>query len=206
MIEFTKYAKIKDLYCICYFGQNEDYLIQIKILKPIIEKKYKNLKIFIGCRDDKLSMFNNDEFLLKMSDLRSKRLDFGYIREIKFNGKDHPVESFLKESGIEHYAVPVQAVADHTDQCVVIAKGNYPTVSLDEQKINHLKRIAISEGYQPVVGEDVSNAGLVMGVESYGLFEAAARGIKTRLYPTGLGAKLYQSMFPSGEVLRFNNE
>jgi hypothetical protein len=32
------------------------------------------------------------------------------------------------------------------------------------------------------------------------LFEAAGKGIRTTLFPKGLGTRLYKTMFPNGEV------
>ena len=61
--------------------------------------------------------------------------------------------------------------------------------------------MARDEGYEPMVNTDIDNAGLVMGVECQNLFEAAARGLETRLVPTGLGARLYKTMFQNGKVL-----
>lgn len=201
MLEFEKYSKIKDSYCICYFGHNDEYLLQIKILKPIIENKYKNLKIFIGCRDDKIDLFEDKNNLLKMSDLRSKRFDFGHIRELKFNGTDHPVESLMKECEIENYSLVNDLQEFHTNKCVIITKANYPTLNIDQNKCNLLKKTAIEEGYDVCFDENIKNAGLVMGVESYFLFEAASKGIRTLLYPTGVGTNLYKKMFPKAEVV-----
>jgi len=48
--------------------------------------------------------------------------------------------------------------------------------------------------------EAIEQAGWVVSVEQAALYEAAARGIKTTLVPTGIGQKLYQTMFPKGEI------
>lgn len=201
MIPFTKYADIKDRYCICYFGPNDEYLFLLKILKPIIEKKFQNLKITIGCKDDKVNFFEIKDDFLKMSDLRSKRFDFGYIRELKFNGTEHPIEALIKECQINECAVATALQEDYNNKCVIITQGNYPTLSLDKRKLNILEKIAKEEGFDPVIDENVKGAGFVMGVESYGLFEAASRGVRTLLWPTGLGTNLYKLMFPKGEII-----
>jgi hypothetical protein len=65
--------------------------------------------------------------------------------------------------------------------------------------------MAAYEGYDVQVNPErslVDQAGWVIGVEAAPLFEAAARGIKTSLVPTGLGATIYQRMFPRGEILK----
>ena len=48
----------------------------------------------------------------------------------------------------------------------------------------------------------ISQAGWVIGVEGAPIFEAASRGIKTSLVPTGMGTNLYSKLFPNGEILK----
>jgi hypothetical protein len=201
MIEFLKYAKIKDSYCVCYFGLSDEYLIQLNLLKNIIEKNYSKIKIFIGCRDEKYQIFDNKDYILRASELRMRRFDFGHIRELRYNGKTHPVEDLIKESEISDLSVCNTINNEFTTKCVIVSKGNYPTVSLTNDKIEKLKRIATSEGFNPLLDDSIHNAGLVMGVESVELFQAASQGIKTRLCPSGIGTNLYKSMFPKGEIL-----
>jgi hypothetical protein len=56
------------------------------------------------------------------------------------------------------------------------------------------------DGWDIEYDGDASDASLVIGVESVGLFEAAGRGVPTELVPTGLGTRLYKLMFPNGRV------
>jgi hypothetical protein len=200
MIEFPKYVNIKDNYCVCYFGPADEYLLQLSLLKPVIESQFGDINLFIGCRDEKIDKLNCDS-VLKLSELKLKRLDFGHIREIKYNGLTHPVEDFVNESNMQNIVVCNELKKQHTTKCVIVSKGNYPTVSLDSKKIETLKRMAASEGYSPEVDGDISEAGLVMGVESYDLFLAASQGIKTRLVKTGIGHNLFKKMFPKGDLM-----
>lgn len=202
MLEFRKYCKIKDNYCLCYFGQNDDYLIQIYLLKKIIEKKYNKIKIFIGCRDEKIKLFENKDFILKFSDLKERRLDFAHIREIKFDGKKHPIISFIDECNLD-VELDVELKKEHSDICLITTKGAYPTVSLNQTQISKIKNFAISQGYSPVIDGDVKQAGLVIGVENYDIFYAAYKGIRTKLVPTGIGTELYKKLFKNGEIFDF---
>ena len=203
MIELTKYAKIKDKYCICYFGNSDEYLVQLDILKSFIEKKFNGINVFIGCKDDKTFIFENKDYIVKMSDLKDNRLNFGYIREIKFNGTTHPIEDLVNESELSDIAVAGNVLNYVSDKCVIISQAYYPTVSLTSAKVELLKKIAVQLGFNNIViDEDITNSGLVMGVESFGLFQAAKNGIQTKLYPSGLGTNLYKSMFPNGEILK----
>jgi hypothetical protein len=202
MIEFVKYAKIKDSYCICYFGLSDEYLIQLKLLKNIIEKNYKKIKIFIGCKDEKYSIFENKDYILKLSELKSRRFNFGYIREIKFNGRTHPIEDLILESEISDITVCSELKKEYTRKCVIVTKGNYPTICLTDDRVQKLKKIASVEGFDVCIDECISDAGMVMGVESPDLFQAASQGTRTKLYPSGIGTNLYKLMFPKGEILR----
>ncbi len=40
MISFIEYAKISDNYCICYFGYADEYLVQLRMLQPILEREF----------------------------------------------------------------------------------------------------------------------------------------------------------------------
>lgn len=199
MIEFPEYCRIKDRYCVCYFGPNEEFLLQLSLLKPVIEQTLTGIKLVIGCRDDMISLLNDND-ALKLSDLKSRRLDFGHIRELRFNGKSHPIEDFLTESGLTELCIPVGSPSV-TSKCVILTKATYPTVSLEKRYVDKLVKIATSEGFEPVFDQVVENAGLVMGVECYQLYLAASKGIDTRLVPTGIGTRLYKKMFPKAVVL-----
>jgi hypothetical protein len=200
MIAFPKYVSIKNNYCVCYFGPVDEYLLQLSLLKPIIEEQFKGINFFIGCRDEKVAKLNGNS-ILRLSELKVKRFDFGHIREIAYNGSSHPVEDFINESNLKNIVVCDNLKKEPTEKCVIITKGNYPTVSLDSKRTQVLEKIASSEGYRPEVDGNIEGAGLVMGVESYDLFYAASQGIKTRLVKTGIGHNLFKNMFPKCDLL-----
>lgn len=200
MIDFAKYAKIKDNYCLCYFGPNEEYLIQLKLLKPTIEARFPGIRLGFGCRDELAHLFGPEHAVMRLSEIKVKREEFGHVNEIRFNNVTHPVEDFLDECGVEHRAIPRQQ-RERSAKCVIVTKGHYPTKNLEVAQIERLTRTAKGENYQIDVDGDVHGAGLVMGVESRKLFEAAQRGTEVRLVPTGLGTRLYKQCFPDLIVL-----
>lgn len=202
MIEFPKYAQMKDRYCVCYFGTSDEYILQLHLLKQSIENKYNDLKLYIGCRDEASKLFTDHEFVLKISDLRNRRLDFGHIREVKFNGKTHPIEDFAKECELSDYTVCREVQKEKTVRCVIITQGSYPTLSLNQNQVDKLIRMVKQAGFNPEIDTSIENSGLVIGVESLNLFKAASQGIETKLIPTGLGSNLYSMMFPNGEILK----
>jgi hypothetical protein len=71
---------------------------------------------------------------------------------------------------------------------------------LEKEQLRILKNMAINEGYEIELDSNIKNASLVVGVESVQLFEAAAKGIRTILVPTGVGENLYKTMFPGAET------
>jgi hypothetical protein len=171
------------------------------LLKPIIEKQYHGLELYIGCKDETSNLFTDHKFIMKLSDLRSRRLDFGHIREINFDGKKHPVDAFAEESGLTNYVICEKVNLEKTNRCVILTNGNYPSLSLKQNQIDFLLRKAKQMGFDAVVNENIDCAGLVMGVECFDLFKAASLGIETKLMPTGLGTNLFQKMFPKSEIL-----
>lgn len=201
MIEFPKYAKIKDCYCVCYFGPNNEYLLQLKLLQTTVEEQLPGLKLFFGCRDDKTHIFQDCERVLKVSELKMRRYDFAYIRELRTDGIIHPVEEFLNEAGIKNYKVKTKVHDNHTSRCVIITSGNYPTRPLERRYIEQIKRTVKEEGYDPELDTSIDNAGLVVGVESFSIFDAASQGIATRLVHSGIGTRLYENMFEFGRVI-----
>jgi hypothetical protein len=101
-IRFSNYAKIKDKYCICYFGPNQSFIDQLLYLRPILEKQFKGTSVFLCFLDKHVKEGNGkDAQVLKYSDLKTIKNDFAYIRELTFNMKDNPVLEFIKESEVD---------------------------------------------------------------------------------------------------------
>ena len=200
MISFTDYSKIANNYCICYFGHSDEYLVQLRLLKPILEKEFSDLNIYIGCKDEKTHILGDCRNILKLTELKIRKKEFAYISELKYNGSTHPIEDLMVDSKIRNFAIPTQQT-DKTHKCVIVSNGSYPTTPLEKLKIENLKKIAITRNMSYELDTDIKGAGLVMGVESVQLCEAAANGIETILIPTGVGARLYQCMFPQIKIL-----
>ena len=94
MIGFEQYAKVKDKYCICYFGHNDEYLTQLQRVKHLIEEALPGIEIYLGCKDDKVHLLQDP---LRLSQLKISRKNYAYIRELKYNGRTHPVKDLLLE-------------------------------------------------------------------------------------------------------------
>ena len=192
------YAKIKDRYCIAYFGFSTEYIIQLRLLRPNIEKTLPGLQMYIACNDNVFQLLQGEERVLTKSQLSNYDRSFAYIRELRCDMTSHPVEKLMKESDIP---LSIKAInQDGSKECFIVKEGNLPTKSLTEAQVEEAKRYAAQQGY--ILSNNINLAGWVIGVESEALFQAAANGIKTTLIPTGLGTLLYKNMFFCGEVLK----
>lgn len=202
MIGFEQYSRIKNNYCLAYFGYSDEYLVQLRLLKPVFEQHFPGLTICLGCKDDKTHLLRDSGHLLTISKIKVERRSYAYIREVRFNGRTHPIEDLLVEAQIKTVGLSIPQQSRVNNRCVIITHGAYPTKPLTTQEIQNLKGSVSDQGYEFEIDTDPSGASLVMGVESVGLFEAAAQGITTKLTTTGFGTRLYRCMFPKGEMFR----
>lgn len=202
MIGLDQYSKIKDNYCICYFGYSDEYLVQMRLLRPVFESNFPGLNIYFGCKDDKSHFLGNQKDILKVSDLKMRKREFAHVKELRYNGETHPLEDLLVQSGVTTFVVETSRPDVVTAKMTILTSGNYPTVPLVKSQIERLSQMGRKSGFYVEVDSDWSDSGWVVGVESVGLFEAAAKGIRTGLVPTGVGTRLYHHMFPNGEVIK----
>lgn len=201
MIRLDQYAKIKNNYCIVYLGASNEYLVQLKLLRPFFELRFKELNIFYCCRDECFKYLEEDKKSIKLTDLKNQKNNFAHIRELTYDGQSHPIMQLIDEANIKNYTIPVEPAKEFTNICLIKTFGSYPTVSLLKSQIKTIQRLASQQNLEVKIDEDHRNAGVVYGVESVELFESAAKGLKTYLIPTGKGEQLYKNMFKNGEVL-----
>jgi hypothetical protein len=101
MIPLERYAKVNDKFCVCYFGSSTLHLAQLAGVRPFIEQELKGLVVYIGCRDDLLYVVEKEDRIVPQSQIRQRKHEFGYIRDLRCNPNDHPVEFFLTESKLD---------------------------------------------------------------------------------------------------------
>lgn len=193
------YAKIKDNYCLAYFGNNKEILIQLKLLRPFMEDTFPGVKIFIACREDALYLLQDEERILTKNELKDSKNMFGYIRELLCDMQTHPVEEFMNESDIP--CGPVNNLQVTDGHCVLLTNGVIPVKSLTGVQIKKAIEYCRENGQEPIINGSIQNAGWVIGVECDQLYKAASLGIKTTLIPTGFGENLFKKMFPHGQIL-----
>ncbi len=200
MIPLHRYTKIKNKYCVAYFGQCDEYVLQLLHARPFFERTFPDLELYIACRDEAFRLATGQPRMVQKSELKDRCGEFPVVRELKYNFQSHPVLDFVEESGVVIDPFPLQE--EHTVKCVIWADGNHPTANMPDDLIREWRAKAVKLGYRVEVGGDVSNAGWVVGVESVPLYQAAMRNVKTTLVDTGIGGELYQKWFPAGEVVK----
>lgn len=202
MIPLPEYAKIKDNYCIAYYGNCKDFLVQLRLLRPFMEDKYPGVKVFISCKDEFTYLFPNEIRIITKTDLKEKRAKFGYIRELLCNLQSHPVEDFMMESDIPCGPIPVNNKS-LSNKCVILTNGILPTKSLNGEQIKKAIKYAENKGFVPEMNTSIEEAKCVIGVENEHLFEAGVNGSEVILVNVGLGENLFKKMFPLCEVVKF---
>lgn len=98
MRRLDDYCKIKNKYCICYFGTQVEYLKQLENILPLLTRKFPGLDIYLSSKDEYVDTFRSLDKVVPLSKL--SRDDFGYVKEIRSKPGSNPVEQFLKDSGI----------------------------------------------------------------------------------------------------------
>jgi hypothetical protein len=195
------YVKIKDRYCVAYFGNAQEYLFQLVLLRGNVERELPGIQVYIACKDELFDLIREHDRTLTWSQMRESVKSFAYIRELRCDTIVHPVLELMEESAIP-LAIPIQKRAEANNLCVISPESNFPTANLSPEQISKASAVARANGYQVALGRSWEEAGWVIGVENLELFRAAAAGVRTSLVPTGLGTALYQGMFPDGKVLK----
>lgn len=193
---FSNYAKIKDNFCIAYFGCCNEYLWLLEYIRPFIIREFPQINLQLACQDNLLHNWPN---FISQTDLINNKNNYVYIKEIKCNLITHPIMDFIEESSVQ--VEPVKIQPTDSNICVIHSKGNLPTKSIPESKVEMLRRTYEQKGYQVCRDLDVENPGVVIGVENELFVKAALTGIPSSLAPTGVGARLYTKIFPNVNIL-----
>jgi hypothetical protein len=197
-IPLSDYRNIHTRYCVAYFGPHKEYLIQLKMLRPMIEAQLPGLEMHIGCADLYAYLLEGERGIIRQSEFFDRRLDYCYVRELKCDMVTHPVLQLIEESNIlVEGRTPGRGEGG---RCVIVPTGLHPTRNATQEMVNKARNHYAGRGYRIEVGGDADDADLVVGVEGEPLFSAADRGLPTALLATGLGTRLYQKMFPQADV------
>lgn len=220
MIGLSHYSSIRNCYCFAYFGLVPEYLVQLRILRPILSQSRPDIELFIACRDEFAFLLEDEPNVITFSSFPANSHRFAYVRQISTNvDGEHSIYTIALESLKEPVQIPASPRTG--SRCLVCPDAALPTRSLSSTK--EAKAYAESKGYSvQVVGSDIHNgktpvdcrpsgadklklvrqSDWVIGPENEFLFEAVRLGIKTTLMPTGRGHELYRILCPKGEILK----
>ncbi len=217
---FTRYAKIRNNYCISYYGLVPEYVVILRLLRPYMNKAYPHLRIFISCRDEIMYLLEEEPDILGYSEIYDRKNDFAYIRELNTStSAPHVMETLIRDSIPNFIFERPEKPKLISHHCLVCPDGALPTQSHPDS--GKLCEYAESRGYKTtIVGSDIhpgttktnfrpgskkfkilDEVDWVIGVENEFIFEAIRRGIKTTLISSGLGNNLYKTLSPEGEIV-----
>lgn len=199
-IPLTQYAKIKNKYCISYYGNSNEYLVQLKFVRPHIERVYPGIQLYLACKDETFYLLEDEPRTLKRSEYCKD--NFAYTRELNCDMHSHPVEQILKESNISK--IPFNTTLMTGTNCCIYPRGALPTKSLTQSQIQQVMIYARSKNMNPVLEGDLQTASCVIGVENEYTSLAPIKGIKTILVPTGIGENLYKSLYSNIDILKID--
>lgn len=82
-ILLPKYTRVKNNYCVGFFGCDED-LERLKNAKPSIEAKFPGLNLYIICNDEKANGKNNIYHKAFMQDVVTQVAYYRTIEDLDF--------------------------------------------------------------------------------------------------------------------------
>lgn len=96
-IPYKNYIKLKNKYCVQYYGVEQSFLIQLIELKNKIKLKYPEIDFYISCKDEFHQKHSKDTIP------KSKTFndEYAYIRKITYDNINNPIELFAKESDLD---------------------------------------------------------------------------------------------------------
>jgi len=97
-LPLIQYSKVINKYCIRYSGRNANYVRQLKYVRPLIEKEFKDLEIHLIIDNELFSEIKEETNAGCISEF--SKVKYGYIRDLLFDGKNNPVIKLLEESNI----------------------------------------------------------------------------------------------------------
>jgi hypothetical protein len=108
-IPFPRYKKIKDRYCIGYYGFDRSIVLKLIKARPIIENQLPGTIIYLSCQNEMLDILTNQPNVILSSDLSKYNGELACFREI--HDGENTVEKLLEESNISFTSENLQVSA-----------------------------------------------------------------------------------------------
>lgn len=204
-ILYNNYIKVKNRYCIKYFGVFDEFLFQLIYLRPAIERELIGTKIHFCCEDRLAEKLQRIPRIVYRSDFSKN--DYGYVRTLNFDYKKHPILELIEESDLKLNHLPsMPPLKKFNKKALIISKDSNGKVKLEEKLINKLKENLTNCELQVEIDvENIDDFGTIIGVESANLYLGAMKGINTTLISENFGDKLFKLMFSKFKILNKDN-
>jgi hypothetical protein len=98
-IPFPRYKKIKDRYCIGYYGYDKSIVSKLIKARPIIENQLPGIIIYLSFQNEMYDSLSEEKNIIYVTDLSKHSGELACFREIHDNIVN-PVEKLLEESNI----------------------------------------------------------------------------------------------------------
>lgn len=95
-IPYNDYIKLKNKYCVQYYGVEECFLIQLIQLKKVVKTKYPEIEFYISCKDEFHQIYKEDT----IPKSKTVNNEYAYVRKITYDNVNNPIHLFAKESEI----------------------------------------------------------------------------------------------------------
>jgi len=96
-IPLTHYVRIKNNYCVGYFGSDKNVILKLIKSRPIIEKELPGVRIYIACNEEMSEILAGEVRVVYGPEVYDLRDKVAHFRELEL---DETVEDLLNESNI----------------------------------------------------------------------------------------------------------
>lgn len=195
---FKNFLDVKYKYCISYFGNSNEYIELLRLLRPFIESQFRGVQIHLACKDDVYYLLKDEPRVCRKSEF--DKSNYSHVRELRFENGYHPVQTIMDESGIRP-PILCDSSGNPTNSVFLYTFGNVPTRSLNPDETFRLMKFVQSSGRTCRMNEPWDGISSVISVEGEQLVKAASCGIDCTLIDSGVGTGFYKKIFPKMKVL-----
>lgn len=202
-MSYPFYLTVKNKVCVFYSGHNLEYLIQLRLIKKLLEKEFLEIEFTFACVKDYMEYLEGE----KVIDVKEPRAGFAFNYEIIYDAshKKHPILKMLQESKINIQKVSVGQSKGNI--AYISAIGDFPNKTLTQEQIKKAVVFANNKGFKAEMIENrlsasnikklVSCAAYVIGTSNEILYEAIVSGIPTALIPSNVESEeIYKAFLP----------
>lgn len=195
---FNNFLQVKYKYCVSYFGNSNEYIELLRLLRPFIENQFRGIQVHLACKDEAYYLLEDEPRVCSKKTFN--KTDYCYVRDLIFDNATHPVQIIMEESKIR---IPVLcgSASKPTNNVFVYTFGNAPTRTLNAEETCSLIKNIQSSGRNCRLNEPWDGVSSVVSVEGEQLIKAAMAGIDCTLLDSGVGTGFYKKIFLHMRVL-----